>query len=190
MRDLMKYVKFDPYTKYTTDFTDDILTMEWREAELSNDDLKNYKAKVEYYLKKHEDNLVISKLKTNKPLTKSDVKELERILWNEIGTRQDYEKEYGDKPLGELVRSIVGLSMEAANDAFSDYLNNINLNNIQINFVKRIVSYVVKNGLLKDLGILGEPPFNEMGSVAEIFDISTWIGIKNVIDKINHNAAA
>lgn len=190
LRDLMKYVKFDPYTKYTTDFADDILNMQWKEAELSNDDLKNYKAKVEFYLKKHVDNLVISKLKTNKPLTKIDVKELERILWNEVGTRQDYEKEYGDTPLGELVRSIVGLSVEAANSAFSEYLNNTNLNSIQINFVKRIVSYVVKNGILKDLTILGEPPFNEMGSVAEIFDMSTWIEIKSIIDKINHNAAA
>ena len=134
--------------------------------------------------------MVIRKLKTNKPLTKYDIKELERILWNEIGTRQDYEKEYGDKPLGELVRSIIGLTTEAANDAFSEYLNNSNLNSIQINFVKRIVTYVVKNGVLKDLSILGEPPFNEMGSVAEILDMKTWMGIKNIIDKINKNAAA
>lgn len=190
LRDLMKYVKYEPYTKYETDFEDDVLSMNWREAELVNDDLKNYKAKLEYYLKQHEDNIVINKLKTNKPLTKSDIEELERILWNEVGTRQDYEKEYGDTPLGELIRSIVGLSMDAANDAFSEYLNNANLNSIQINFVKRIVSYVVKNGILKDLAVLGEPPFNEMGSVAEIFDMSTWIGIKSIIDKINKNAAA
>lgn len=190
LRDLMKYVKYEPYTKYETDFEDDVLSMNWREAELVNDDLKNYKAKLEYYLKQHEDNIVINKLKTNKSLTKSDIEELERILWIEVGTRQDYEKEYGDTPLGELIRSIVGLSMDAANDAFSEYLNNANLNSIQINFVKRIVSYVVKNGILKDLAVLGEPPFNEMGSVAEIFDMSTWIGIKSIIDKINKNAAA
>lgn len=61
LRDLMKYVKFDPYTKYTTDFKDDILTMEWKEAELYNDDLKNYKSKLEFYLKKHDDNIVINK---------------------------------------------------------------------------------------------------------------------------------
>lgn len=189
LRDLMKYIKFESYT-YTTDFTDDILNMNWHEAELSNDDLKNYKAKVEYYLKQHEDNIVIAKLKTNKPLTKNDVKELERILWKEVGTRQDYEKEFGQTPLGELVRSIVGLSMEAANDAFSEYLNNANLNSIQINFVKRIVSYVVKNGIMKDLSILGESPFNDMGSVADIFDMGTWMGIKKVIDSINRNAAA
>lgn len=80
--------------------------------------------------------------------------------------------------------------MEAANDAFSEYLNNANLNSIQINFVKRIVSYVVKNGIMKDLSILGESPFNDMGSIVEIFDMSTWMGIKKIIDDINRNAVA
>lgn len=191
LRDLMKYLKFDPHTKYSTDFTDDILSMDWRDADLSNDDLKNYKTKVEYYLKQHEDNISIARLKMNKPITQNDVKELEKILWGEIGTKQDYEKEYGDKPLGELVRSIVGLSTEAANKAFSEYLNNVNLNSLQINFVKRVVSYIVKNGMMKDLSVLGEAPFNEMGSVAEIFDdMGMWMGIRKVIENINHNAIA
>ncbi|NLL06929.1 MAG: DEAD/DEAH box helicase family protein [Clostridiaceae bacterium] len=189
LRDLMKYIKYDKRVNYITDFEDDIISINWREYNLSNDDLANYKAKVEYYLKKHEDILAIAKLKTNKPLTQSDVTELERILWNEVGTKQDYEKEYGDTPLGELVRSVVGLSIEAANEAFSKYLNDVNLNSMQINFVKRIVAYVVKNGMMKDLSVLGEPPFNEMGSVAEIFDdMSVWIGIRKVIDDINKNA--
>lgn len=189
LRDLMKYAKFDSHAKYQTDFTDDILSMDWRVADLSDDYLVNYKAKVEYYLKQNEDILVIAKLKTNKPLTEIDVKELEKILWNEVGTKQDYEKEYGDTPLGELVRSIVGLSMEAANEAFSQYLNDANLNSMQINFVKRIVSYVVKNGMMKDLSVLGEAPFNEMGSVAEIFDdIGIWMGIRKAIESINQNA--
>ena len=178
------------YRKLKTDFKDDILSMEWREdVELSNDYLVNYKAKVEYYLKQHEDILVISKLKTNKPLTENDVKELERILWNEIGSKQDYEKEFGDIPLGELVRSIVGLSMEAAKEAFSEYLNNANINSIQINFVNKIITYVVKNGMMKDLSVFGEEPFNNMGSVAEIFDdMDIWMGIRKVTNSINHNA--
>jgi type I restriction enzyme R subunit len=79
--------------------------------------------------------------------------------------------------------------MEAANEAFSEYSNNANLNSIQINFVKRIVSYVVKNGMMKELSVLGEAPFNEMGSVAEIFDdMGVWMGIRKVIDDINQNA--
>jgi type I restriction enzyme R subunit len=39
------------------------------------------------------------------------VKVLEDILWSEIRTKQDYEAEYGQKPLGEFVREIVGLDI-------------------------------------------------------------------------------
>ena len=52
---------------------------------------------------------MIAKLKTNKPLTENDIDSLEEILWKEIGTKQDYENEIGQKPLGEFVREIVGL---------------------------------------------------------------------------------
>ena len=83
--------------------------MEWNESQLENDELKNYKAKAEYYVRKHQDNVVIAKLKTNKPLTPLDVENLEQILWNEVGSKDEYEKECGHKPLGEFVREIVGM---------------------------------------------------------------------------------
>ena len=117
LRDLMKYI---PKTsvRYDTDFTDDILDTQWHDSELENDELKNYKAKAEYYVRQHQDNIVIAKLKTNKPLTETDVKTLESILWSEVGTREEYEHEYGQKPLGEFIRSIVGLDMNAAKEVF------------------------------------------------------------------------
>lgn len=85
-------------------FTDQILSIEWKDSELENDDLKNYKAKAEYYIRQHQDVEAIHKLKTNKPLTSDDIKSLEKILWSEVGTKSDYEAEYGNKPLGEFVR--------------------------------------------------------------------------------------
>ena len=42
------------------------------------------------------DNGVIAKLHTNKPLTSDDIKALEGILWSELGTKEEYEKEYQD----------------------------------------------------------------------------------------------
>ena len=80
-------------TIYNTNFTDDILSVEWKESELENDDLKNYKAKAEFYVRQHQDNPAIAKLRSNIPLTAEDVKELENILWSEVGTSQDYEAE-------------------------------------------------------------------------------------------------
>ena len=190
LRDLIKYIPVNKVS-YTTDFADEILTMDWNESELENDDLKNYKMKAEFYIRQHQDNAVIAKLKTNQPLTGSDVKVLEEILWSELGTKQDYENEYGSKPLGEFVREIVGLDMNAAKEAFAEYLDESYLDSNQIYFVNQIVEYIVHNGLMKDLSVLQDAPFTDNGSIVEVFtDITLWFGIKKIIDKINANAVA
>ncbi|MCI8294064.1 MAG: DEAD/DEAH box helicase family protein [Hespellia sp.] len=190
LRDLMKYIPKKEVI-YDTNFEDDILSIDWKEAEIENDDLKNYKAKAEYYVRQHQDDLVIAKLKKNKPMTRADMDALEKILWSELGTKGEYEAEYGDKPLGEFVREIVGLDMNAAKEAFSEYLNEVNFDNRQIYFVNQIVEFIVRNGIMKDLSVLQESPFTDQGSVVDIFtDLEVWMGIRRVIDKINANAMA
>ena len=190
LRNLMKYIPVGRET-YNTNFDDEILSVEWNESELENDDLKNYKAKAEFYVRKHQDNEVISKLRSNVPLNADDVKVLEEILWSEVGTKQDYEAEYGQKPLGEFVREIVGLDMNAAKTAFAQYLDDTNLDARQIYFVNQIVEYIVHNGMMKDLSVLQEAPFTDRGSIVEVFtDVSVWLGIRKVIEQINSNAIA
>lgn len=190
LRDLMKYIPKGGVI-YETNFTDDIISIEWNDSDLESDSLKNYRAKAEYYIREHQDNEAIKKLKSNIPLSKEDIKELENVLWSELGTKEEYEHEYGQKPLGELVREIVGLDMNAAKEAFSEYLENSNLDNRQIYFVNQIVEYIVHNGIMKDLSVLQDAPFTDQGSIVEIFtDIGVWMDIKSIIDNINENAAA
>lgn len=190
LRGLMKYLP-NGIIKYDTNFTDEILSTEWNESELENDELKNYKAKAEFYVRQHQNHIAIAKLKTNRPLMETDIESLEQILWKEVGTKDDYEKEYGHKPLGEFVREIVGLDMNAAKEAFSEFLNDTNLDSRQIYFVNQIVEYIVHNGMMKDLSVLQETPFTDKGSVVEIFtDLTVWMGIRKVIDQINANAVA
>lgn len=190
LRGLMKYIP-NGIVKYTTNFSDELLSVDWHESELENDDLKNYKAKAEYYIRQHKDDMVIAKLRTNVPLSKEDVNSLERILWSEVGTQADYEAEYGEKPLGEFVREIVGLEMNAAKAAFSEYLDSARLDSRQIYFVNQIVEYIVHNGLMKDLSVLQEPPFTDKGSVVELFsDLTVWQGIRRAIEQVNTNAIA
>lgn len=191
LRNLMKYIPKRQRLLYDTNFDDEILSMEWKESELENDDLKNYKEKAEYYVRQHQDNEVIVKLKSNIPLKTSDIKELEKILWSEVGSKLDYEAEYGQKPLGEFVREVVGLDMNAAKKAFAEYLDETNLDSRQIYFVNQIVEFIVHNGMMKDLSVLQEAPFTDRGSIAEIFtDVSVWINIRNVIEQVNANAMA
>ena len=80
--------------------------------------------------------------------------------------------------------------MNTAKEAFSRFLNDVNLDSRQIYFVNQIVEYIVHDGIMKDLSVLQESPFTDKGSVVEIFtDMSVWMEIRKVIDQINANAA-
>ncbi|MBQ9985473.1 MAG: DEAD/DEAH box helicase family protein [Oscillospiraceae bacterium] len=190
LRDLMKYIPPN-HREANINIGDDLLSIEWKDSELESDDLKEYKAKAEFYVRQHQENRAISKLKSNIPLTKDDLAELEKILWSEVGTKAEYTAEYGEKPLGEFVREIVGLDMNAAKEAFSEFLGNTNLDARQIYFVNQIIEYIVHNGIMKDLSVLQDAPFTDKGSIVEVFaDLSVWMGIRKVIEKINGNAVA
>ena len=188
LRDLAKFIPHGRPT-YITHFDDEILSMEWKQSELDGDELKNYRAKAEYYVRQHVSSAAISKLRTNIPLSADDVEELEKALWGEVGTKADYENEYGSKPLGEFIREIVGMDMNAAKAAFAEYLNGVNLDANQIYFVNQIVEYIVRNGMMKDLSVMMEAPFTDHGSVSDVFDMPTWLGIRSVIERINANAS-
>ena len=190
LRGLMKYLPRDGST-YLTNFNDEILSVEWKESQLENDDLMNYKARAAFYLRQHRDEAVVAKIHGNQPLTPADIDALEGILWSEVGSQEEYESACGQKPLGEFVREIVGLDMKAAKAAFGEYLNGAGLDSRQIYFVNQIVEYIVQNGMMKDLSVLQTAPFTDQGSVAEVFaDLSVWLGIQSVIRKINANVLA
>ena len=190
LRSLMKYIPHR-IVKYITNFDEEILSVEWNESDLDSDDLQNYKAKAEFYIRQHQDEVAIAKLRSNIPLCAEDVAALEHILWSEVGSQREYQAEYGDKPLGDFVREIVGLDMAAAKAAFSEYLDSVNLDADQIYFVNQIIEYIIHNGVMRDMSVLQEPPFTDKGSIVEVFtDVSLWLGIKRIIDRINANAAA
>lgn len=96
LRELIKYIETGKVLLIYSDFEDNIVDYKEGEVLQSLNDLKDYKKKVEYYLKEHLDNLSVYKLRHNKKLTKSELAELERVLWKELGTREEYQKEYGN----------------------------------------------------------------------------------------------
>ena len=191
LRDLMKYIKHDPASQYDTDFKDEKIGTRVNSPRYGEESFLNYKEKVNQYIIKHqEESMAISKLRRNIRLEAEDIIELEKILWSECGTKEDYEKEFHGQVLGELVRSIVGLDMTAANEAFNKYLNEAKLDSKQIYFVKEIINYIVYNGMIKDFAVLQKDPFTNVGSVADVFasDIKLWGDIMKTIETINNNA--
>ncbi|MCX0392116.1 DEAD/DEAH box helicase family protein [Clostridium perfringens] len=184
LRELLKYLEKVNQKIYYTNFNDMIISEESNSSMYNVNDLKSYRKKVEFYLKEHQNDLAIYKLRNNKPLTEEDIKTLENVLFNELGSKSDYEKEYKETPVKVLVRKILGMDREAANEAFSEFLNNQNLNSKQIHFVKLIVDYIVKNGFIEDNRVLMEDPFRSVGSIIELFE-NNVTERNNLIKRIN-----
>ena len=144
---------------------------------------------VERYIKQHQEHIAISKLKHNIPLTPNDVTTLENLVYPTVASKELYTSMYGNKPLGEFVRELVGLDVIVVKEAFSDFLNNSNLNAKQIYVVNQIVEYFVRYGIMKDYSVLMSPPFTDMGSLVEIFtDSFVWADLLKIIEKLNANA--
>ncbi len=190
LRELLQYL--DKITKkvYYTDFTDTIVEVTEGTPIYGADELKNYRKKVEFYLKEHSSNLSVYKLRNNKKLTEEDLKSLEKLLWEELGSKTDYEKEYGDTPVGWLVRKIVGVDRSVVNEAFSEFLSEERLNVNQIRFVKLIVDYIVTNGNIEDNKVLMEEPFRSVGSITTLFqnDMGVATQIMNIVADIRRNS--
>lgn len=190
LRALIKFIEKQKQKIYYTNFRDEILEVNENGAMYNANDLKDYKKKVEHYLKAHQDEMAIYKLRNNKMLTKEDIKTLERILWQELGSKAEYEKEYGRVPVSKLVRKIVGLDRKAANDAFSKFLSEEKLNVVQLRFVKLIVDYIVANGMIEDNHIFMEEPFRSLGSIVELFkdNMGDAKEIMSVVQQIKNNS--
>lgn len=189
LRDLIKFIEREQQKIYYIDFKDEIIEQTENSSILDVNDLQSYRQKVEHYLKEHQDQIAIYKLRHNKELTKQDVETLEEILWHELGSKEQYEKDFGDTPITILVRNIVGLDRQAALEEFSEFLSEERLNIQQARFVELIVDYVLKNGTL-DKQVLQQDPFRTLGNITSLFkdnmrDVRAIIGI---IDQINANA--
>lgn len=151
-------------------------------------DFEDYRLKVNRYVNEHGDTLAIHKLTHNIPLTLGDYQELERILTSELGSKEDYAREFGDTPFGLLIRKIAKLDHEAAMQAFSSFINDQSLNQQQIAFVNKIIHHIELNGYMENVAELTRPPFDKPVSFIKLFDAKTRTSLLETINQVRENA--
>lgn len=123
--------------------------------------LAQYRKKVEAYIRANENHVAIAKLKHNRPLTPTDLEELERFVYQSepVESRERFVECFGDdKPLPLFIRSLVGMDRAAAMEAFSAYLDGSRYNSQQIRFIEMIVERLTRHGTIEP-GQLYEAPF-------------------------------
>jgi type I restriction enzyme, R subunit len=122
-----------------------------------------YQRKVEQFLQSHLNNIVIHRLRTNQPLTASDLQELEKMLikvGNEDGEAllKGMLAQTKAPSLVHFVRGLVGMDRAAAQAAFAKLLSNQSLTPPQIRFVEMIIEQLTARGVIEP-GALYEAPF-------------------------------
>jgi len=162
IRYLIQYIT-DEVGIYSTDFKDDLIDQGNKDVNIM--DFKTYEEKVIDYLLSNEINETIIKIKMLDKITSDDLKELERILWEELGTKDDYFNVTKEENLAVFIRSIVGIEQEAINQKFSEYLNTNILSAKQQEFVKSIISYVQQNGDITKQDLVDKSPFSDFDVV-------------------------
>lgn len=149
----------------------------------------NYRRKVEKFLTGNLENVIVWKIRHNIRLTEQDKENLEKILFEELGNNKEYAQNFGDTNIIKAVRNIVGLDKNVVSDIFYKYINDNRLNMKQIQFVKLLIDYVIKNGTI-DMQKLTEQPFKNVGEVYDLFgnNIDLFKEIREDIENINENA--
>lgn len=194
LREIVKFLDIEQQPIYFTSFTDEF-DGDAQEHQLvyNINNLDAYKRKVEQYLKEQQHHITISKLRTNQPITKGELDELERMLFEQgtLGTKDDFIKAFGEQPLGKFIRSILGLDINAAKVVFADLLSTQNLNSQQIRFIDLIINFLSVKGTI-DPAMLFESPFTDVSSagISGLFDHDIATRIISLLEEINHNAEA
>ncbi len=154
----------------------------------------SYKQKVIDFLTHNRDLPVLRKIQDVEQLTPDDIKQLEEILWKELGTKKDYEDylskqnlSIGDK-VAVFIRSVLGVDRQKAIQLFTNFISNEHLNSTQEEYLKTIIDYVCKTGDITTNTIVNESPFDEF-NWQDVFGNNLSF-IRKYVDKLHEVVVA
>lgn len=162
LRDLMKFLVGDKGKWFVVDI-EDVISYDGESTGITP--RISYKQRVMDYLRENRHLTVLDKIYAIKQLSEDDIRELERILWEELGTKGDYEKFTEGMLCGgnvaALIRSLIGIDRKEAMRQFGEFISGAELNAEQEEFLGSVISYVCENGdITKDI-VVNEAPFDE-----------------------------
>ena len=125
----------------------------------------SYKQRIIDFLAANRSLPVLKKIYNLEQLSAEDINELERILWSELGSKEDYAKYTQNMLFGgnvaAFIRSLIGVDRREALNKFSEFLSDNELNAEQEEFLNTIVQYVCENGDITKEIVVNESPFDE-----------------------------
>ena len=187
LRELMKFaVDVNDSDTFDVDIEDIIGKPRIEQSKSQN---VTYKQRVFDYLAEHRNDEVFQKIYDMEQLTIVDVHELERIMWEELGTKEQYDeyvkrerKIYGGS-VAALIRSLCGIDRVKAHQKFSEFIRSEQLNAMQEEYLDSIINYVCTNGDM-ERRTLGQDPYRGFNWQAAFGDSRAKVG--NYVEYLHH----
>lgn len=152
------------------------------------DNFDEYKKKVDLYLSEHMNDPAICKLRTNQQLTSEDFASLNHIFKEELGNEDLFNELSEGKDIGFFIRRITKMDRNVINDVFADFINDANMNSMQIEFVQRLIDIIVEQGEINIEALMkGRAPFDRP-KFFTLFGSEAQNRIFAVVRSINQNA--
>lgn len=114
----------------------------------------SYKQRVLDYLDEHTDNPVLQKIYHMEQLNEADIHELERIFWQELGSKEEYLQAYQRQDrfriwgghIAAFLRSVIGIDRTVAREKYIALIQGEALTPEQEEYLNDILDYVCQNG--------------------------------------------
>lgn len=138
-------------------------------------------------LQAHRDSMAMQKLRTARPLSETDVEDLEAMV-AEVGLEgiDEVRKSLGGDTIPAFVRRLVGLDEEAMRSEFADLVEGSTLTANQISFIRHVIKVLASNG-----GLTMQEAFDESfypyGRVFDLFqnNQAVVLDLQSRLDRIN-----
>lgn len=196
LRLLLRYLDNKGAGIVYTNFEDSVVEVQENDGMYTfgpTSDLALYRKRVEAYIREHENDLTIQRIKRNLPITRQDLEQLDTKLF-EISGFQDKETYQEtirpEKPVGVFIRELVGLDRAAAKATFADFLDENRFNSQQIQFINTLIDYLTQNGVVNPTQLTQSPFIDQHsdGVIGLFSDVDTVLDIRGRIEQIQARA--
>lgn len=169
--------------KFIIDIEDTYTKVEGVEDEVIK---TSYKQRVIDYLAENSNNDTLRKIQHFEQLTSADIEELERIFFEELGTKDEYNELTEGHPyknnVAAFIRVINGIDRQKALQIYQQFIEGYNLTSEQEIYLKNILDYISMNGDIETRNFL-EYPLKDL-KWRETFG-DTFVNLKDFIKQMH-----
>ncbi|WP_045879473.1 DEAD/DEAH box helicase family protein [Pseudofrankia sp. DC12] len=190
LRTLVRLIEKSKQKVVYTDFEDEL-------GEISEGKLtwipfgSDFESRIRTYLRSHESQLAVQKLRRGLQITTVDLAELVHVFLEiGLGTENDLEQATArHHGLGLFLRSLTGLDRESAARAFDEFQAGRTLTANQLHFLDRLIDVLAARGLL-DVGQLYNPPLRSLAPRGpdKLFSLPEIATVKTILAQIRATA--